>query len=129
MKIFNDNKQWNEKVNFIDDNNVFLGYDIGQCCCEHADWYINDKEVVDTGLAGQDIDDLNKTMEGFSFDTDYKSTLEPEEYELDCGGIEVFKLIKGEEVKFLHIFNAHNGYYGHGFTFKIGDKVLEEGGL
>mgnify|MGYP007079497782 CR=1 FL=1 len=30
MKIFQDNDAWNGKVNFVDENNVVLGYDMGQ---------------------------------------------------------------------------------------------------
>ena len=30
-----------EKINFIDENNVFVGYDLGQNCCENASWFIS----------------------------------------------------------------------------------------
>lgn len=44
MKIFTkENSNWDSKVNFVDENNVVLGYDLSQDCCEHADWFIADK--------------------------------------------------------------------------------------
>lgn len=30
---------------------------------------------------------------------------------------------------YLHIFNQHNGYYGHGFEMKINDKITQSGSL
>ncbi len=43
----------------------------------------------------------------------------------------IFRIIKGELdlPKYLHLYNYHNGYYGHGFQFKVGEKVIAEGGL
>ena len=35
MKIFEDNI----KVNFVDENNVFVGYDMRQSCCEQAGYF------------------------------------------------------------------------------------------
>ena len=41
MKIFEGNESsWDEKVNFVDENDVFVGYDIGQCCCEDVGWFM-----------------------------------------------------------------------------------------
>lgn len=50
--------------------------------------------------------------------------------ELDAGGMVAFKLVNGAgDEKYLHLFNCHNGYYGHGFEFKVGDEVVKEGCL
>jgi hypothetical protein len=40
MKKFEDNG----KINFVDENNVFMGYDMERSCCEVADWFISPKE-------------------------------------------------------------------------------------
>lgn len=41
-----------------------------------------------------------------------------------------FKLIaENMPSLFLHLFNCHNGYYGHGFEAKIGDETWKEGTL
>lgn len=46
----------------------------------------------------------------------------------DEGGMAVFRLI-GPSTKYLHIFNSHNGYYGHGFNFSVDGTIVQEGGL
>ena len=48
MKIFNKTGNWENKVNFVDENNVVLGYDMEQCCCEDAGWFISDNEETTT---------------------------------------------------------------------------------
>ena len=133
MKIFEGTPKgdYGEKVNFVDDNNVFVGYDMEQDCCEQADWFIADEVAVKMP------EKLNngEGLEGYSFDPNYmeeKDSLEysdMEENSLDEGGMVVFRLFGDGADKFLHLFNCHNGYYGHGFTFKIGDTVKHEGCL
>lgn len=112
------------KVNFVDENNVYLGYDTNQDCCEHADWFIADtpQEVLpETERKG--IPDLK----GFVFDTAFFKQVEGGDF--DCGGMAIFRIVNGEAEKFVHIFNTHNGYYGHGFDFAIGGKTAREGTL
>lgn len=124
MKIFNDKKDWSTKVNFVDENNVFVGYDTDQSCCEHADWFISDKPENEI----QERDDTPEKMEGWQFDREYFQEVESSS-DLDEGGMVRFRLSNGKEEKFLHLFNCHNGYYGHGFTFGVGDTVEREGCL
>jgi hypothetical protein len=45
--------------------------------------------------------------------------------EYECVG---FKLSGTTGVYYLVLFNVHNGYYAHGYNFKIGD-VTDEGYL
>lgn len=138
MRIFNKNKEWGgEKINFVDDNNVLVGYDMGQSCCEHADWFINDT-VSDKLVDREDIEG-DIIMEGWSFDTSYfkevdyleseYSTPEYSHNKLDDGGMVIFRLVNGDQEKFLHLFNCHNGYYGHGFEFQDGDDTIQSGVL
>jgi len=118
------------KINFVDTNNVFVGYDMGQSCCEKADWFILDQPAKFLP------DELNKEaqLDGFVFDCEYFMSLEylPAEGEegncLDSGGMVVFRLFvhKGHEIKhkYLHLFNQHNGYYSHGFEMTIDGKEI-----
>lgn len=41
-RIWNYTETFPDKVNFIDDNNVILGYSLGQDCCENAFWTISE---------------------------------------------------------------------------------------
>lgn len=132
MKIFKDQEEWYEKVNFVDKNNVLVGYDMGQSCCEHADWFISE-EIIIEGI--EDYVGKEFELEEYVFDKGYMNSpdlvKDEDGYsELDEGGIVVFKLIADSKPDlYLHIFNSHNGYYSHGFEFKDGDKVLRKGDL
>ena len=115
MKIFNQVQPWPYKVNFIDHNNVGVGYDMQQSCCEHADWFISKTEQEDIN-GGNFRDDLSEEqLRYYTFDINY--FVEVDAPGLDEGGMVRFKLnnLHGE-VAYLHLFNSHNGYYGHGFV-------------
>jgi len=131
-----------EKVNFVDSNNVFVGYGLGQDCCEYADWFIDTKihdrvvtSIFDENLV--DYDELKlkthkerRDLKGFVFDKDFYRIIESKDNDcgLDAGGMAVFRIVKGEAEKFIHIFNCHNGYYAHGFEF--GEKhIIQDGSL
>ena len=112
------------KVNFVDENNVFLGYDLEQNCCEQADWF-----VADTPQEGQPETESKGTpdLEGFVFDPAFFKQVDGGDF--DSGGMAIFRIVNGGDEKFIHIFNAHNGYYGHGFEFTVGGKAVREGNL
>lgn len=132
MKVFNEtNSIWPGKVNFVDDNNVLVGYDMKQDCCEHADWYIIDEiDANGTRIKEETYSNLQPTeLPGYNFDPDFCEQYNASH--LDGGGIAVFKLVKRathwngmdqDSVKYLHLFNSHNGYYGHGFTMSVPTK-------
>ena len=133
MKVFDTvDNIWSEKVNFVDKNNVFLGYDTGQICCEHADWFVAD-EVAKSLLKTKYIENI----EDYVFDTSFFETVTHVEdgdmdsswNALDEGAMVVFKITSKHGDKYIHLFNCHNGYYGHGFEFKIGDEVKIAHGL
>ena len=135
MKIFNKTEPFADKVNFIDDNNVVLGYDTSQLCCETADWFIADK--VTPELLSYDGDDINVDLEGWNFDRFFFQEIDYVEggnsnhkyNDLNEGGMVVFRITKGNQEKFLHLYNCHNGYYSHGFEFKNGKQIIQDGSL
>jgi hypothetical protein len=118
-----------DKVNFVDKNNVFVGYDLSQDCCEDANWFISDiaEDAVysENGYEKRKIE--NPEVEEYVFDTTYFKQIQPDE--LDKGEMVIFKLINMDKVLYLHLYNAHNGYYGHGFDAKIGDTSWQDGCL
>jgi hypothetical protein len=111
------------KVNFVDENNVLLGYDTNQNCCERADWFIADYPMsAEPETKRESIPDLK----GFVFDIAFYKYVDGGEF--DGGGMAIFHIVNGDTEKFVHIFNAHNGYYTHGFDFTIiGGKTIREG--
>jgi len=120
MKVFISGSWWS-KVNFVDENNVCLGYDLSQNCCENADWFISDKVETKIIKRTEDAPDLN----GFVFDCDFFQKIEGDEFE--DGGMAVFRIKSKTAEKFIHIYNAQNGYYSHGFNLKVSGEVLREG--
>lgn len=122
MKIFTKESGWSEKVNFVDENNVLVGYSMAQHCCEQADWFISDrieKEIKDK----KEFDLTN-----YKFDINF--FVESSEGEYDELNIAIFRLINNKgSTLFLHLFNCHNGYYSHGFEFKNNNEIIKEGSL
>lgn len=125
MKVFNKSEgPWSSKVNFVDDNNVMLGYDMAQDCCEHADWFISNK--VENQIIERTEDEPN--LDGFNFDREFFQEVRNAS-EFEEGYMAVFRIVNGVDEKFIHIFNCHNGYYSHGFDFKIGNETMRYGNL
>lgn len=134
MRIFNDtNSPWSEKVNFVDRNNVLVGYDMSQRCCEDAGWFMAEgitpfrySENYEHSYC--DHNGAHEGLEEYVFDADFFSA--PESPDLGAGEMAVFRLVAdGLPVLYLHLFNAHNGYYSHGFVMKHGEEVAREGDL
>ena len=111
---------WGEKVNCVDRANTVVGYDLSQQCCEHAGWYISESRRAD--------DDEKTTFQGDleSYLID-RAFFEQVAQKSDGNGIARFRLFAdGKPDLFLHIYNAHNGYYGHGFVVIHSGQVVKE---
>lgn len=131
MIIFNKAEPWPNKVNFVDENNVMLGYDLDQSCCECAGWFIHSSvlPIIPTDENGKKIEYSNLSpintitdLEDWVFDTGFIATIK-DERNLDEGKIVVFRITRDKAERFIHIYNCHNGYYSHGFTFSGHGKV------
>ncbi len=130
MKIFDKVEGWETKVNFVDNHNVMLGYDMGQQCCEQADWFIASRPATQlprrfrkNNVKAPETPNLS----GWRFDTKYFKELTFGTYGDDH--VAIFRIVRGKRKKYIHIFNCHNGYYGHGFEFKVDAEVVKEGCL
>lgn len=133
MRIFENVESFASKVNFVDENNVLVGYDTAPQCCEHADWFLchdecNEPKARDNGLFTEEF------LSQYKFDTTYFYEVTPAKkggYSvLDEGGMVRFKLVAYDNKPlYLHIFNVHNGYYSHGFESSINGIAWKNGGL
>jgi hypothetical protein len=120
MKIF----ERDYKINFVDDNNVFVGFDNDQNCCEDFGWKITKEFPADCFKESEE--EIN--LDGFQFDVAYfKKVIESDT--LDTIEAVVFRLTNGNEEIFLTLWNHHNGYYSHGFEMKAGDECIFSGDL
>lgn len=110
MLIKETNAGWSKKINFIDRNDNFVGYDWSGQCCESFGYYFA-TEVTEHGPSHQ------PEHEGFYFDTSV-SAIDVEytgEYTDEDAGV-AFKCINDAgAVIYLHLTNSHNGYYSHGW--------------
>ena len=131
---------WHEKVNFVDTDNVVLGYDTSVQCCEQAGWFISDTPIRDgsfwTELDELQVDMVKGTpvvMKNYSFDPTFMETLNGDSCGCDSGGMAIFRIVyknnKIQGQKFLHIYNAHNGWYSHGFHFTVDTAKPIKGSL
>ena len=108
MKIF----EREGKINFVDENNVFLGYDMNSLCCENADWFIAD--TPQTRIQEREDGEF-PDLSGWAFDPVFFHLGRGED--LGDGAMAIFLIVKEGAEKFVHIYNAQNGYYSHGFKF------------
>lgn len=101
-------------INFIDENDLYIGFDDDQSCCEYADWFVSDlpdtpsefcSDMPPHDLNGWNFVDLRILPDTFQ---------DVEDPHVDEGGHIAFMIVHPEYgTKWLHFFNIQNGYYGH----------------
>lgn len=136
MKIFErtSDKGYGNRINFVDENNVVVGYDFGEQCCESFG-YVFVSEVPKILHFGSeqdhpDVASLEFDHSKYVFDPKFFINNIPTNLKYDCGYVCAFRLVSIEEPDiFLLLYNVQNGYYSHGFDMKIGDTVLQKGEL
>jgi hypothetical protein len=133
MKYFKPSSDfWVCKVNFVDENNLLVGFDYSSLCCENFGWYINkssDELFLDDNHTSKHINDF---LEGWVFDPQYFKETDNKNDVDSFGTVKnqaVFRLVKGDEELFLHLFNVHNGYYSHGFEMSNDGAPIHAGML
>ena len=100
MKVFDKNNKWN----FVDDNNVFVGYESGSCCCEDYGYLLTREVPKSEGVGTLP----NSDADGYVFDTNFfKEEAAPRGND---GGMVTFRLTKeNEKDLYLTLYNIHNG--------------------
>ena len=130
MIILDKPKGWDNKVNFVDENNVFLGYDLNQQCCENAGWFISDKiesEILEPAPTVQIHELRPYVFDPYFFQGGVQDT-DPDWEE----SLAIFKLVSPEvesKPKYIHLYNVHNGYYAHGFVIRVRGNIIKDGSL
>lgn len=124
MRIF----QAKGKINFVDTNDVYVGFDNFQCCCESFGFFFSN--TIPSKLP-DNFDKENKPgdLEDYVFDMSFFKKNQPND-QWNEENFVTFRLaaMRWREV-FLTLYNCHNGYYGHGFTVEHGGITVREGGL
>jgi hypothetical protein len=121
-----------EKDNFVDENGVFVGFDNNSNCCEEFGYFFT--PTMDTTF--EDAIRINKSqidLPNLRFDPSFFGELpyKKDSWTQDAGGNACFRLVGHDkpDEKFLVIYNHHNGYYSHGFTFANAKDCLQQGYL
>lgn len=121
-------ESYSKKINFVDRNNVIVGYDYEQDCCESFGWQVTASSIVTSEELF--VEQKVYELDGYVFDRSFFMQRNLVGNDSDKESVATFRLLKRDAPdKFLHIFNFHNGYYSHGFTFSNNDKVIREGAL
>lgn len=128
MKIMDGQGHWGEgRINFVDENNVFVGFDSSQGYCEEFGFFLTKEKP-----AGKRPADALEGLDfpGFNFDTSFTPVQGLLPSNDTDGGSLTFRLVNAEgEELFLTIYNHHNGYYAHGYEMKNGEATVAEGAL
>lgn len=124
MRVFTPtNTPWH-KVNFVDGNNVLVGFNMDSNCCESFGYSIRSEISTD----GSEETPAESELEPYFFDPAFTPVENGGPY--DEGGSISWRLVaEGLPPLFLTLFNYHNGYYSHGFTVEKDGKVVREGSL
>ena len=102
-----------DKVNFIDENDIFVGCDLGQFCCEKAGYFLSYKDDEQYVFKGNTVIEKDE-IKGYIFDTKFFKCVKTATDWEDEGGQVCFRLTsKGKKDIYLHLYNSHNGYYAH----------------
>jgi len=115
------------KYNFVDENNVFVGFDSFGQCCERFGYFFS-KEIpleIDTT---EDQKSINFKEENYIFDIGFFKEDVGNEY----GGFVTFRLFDKNDRKdciYLNLYNIHEGYYAHGFEMTVSGKNLRSGSI
>lgn len=117
MKMFD----YGFSVNFIDEDDVFLGYRLEQSCCEKAGyglfWDGNCRKKIDY----DNDNELNEILEGYYFDVKFmRKYYDGKNTDTNYA---LFRIKKdGEKNIYISLSNKHNGYYAHGFELAKVDR-------
>lgn len=119
------------KINFVDDNNVLVGFDYRASCCECFGYFISELEPVNCQNISYDHEPIGGNynliicseydFSEYNFDTNY--------FKNDFNEYVIFKITNNQKSLYLCLYNHHNGYYGHGFHMEIGGKTIASGVL
>lgn len=118
------------KINFVDQNNVFVGFDFEQSCSETFGYFFSWTKPAQVMVQEDTLveETWKAVLEEYVFDTEYREELQHLAF-LDAGSAVVFRLVQGSTELFLCLYNSHNGYYSHGFTVEKDCKEVFSGRL
>jgi hypothetical protein len=124
IQVFDVNHGFGGKVNFVDDENVVVGYDTDTQCCEDAGWCVlRSLPQHSASLAPGMPDKFDFANYRFDPNTQPVELSLPSETEAVA-----FRLVsQHNQEAWLILHNTHNGYYAHGWARKGPGIAYEDG--
>lgn len=109
------------RIKTSDAGDVLVCIDDGQSCCERYGYFSSDDDL--NQYVGANLNDIELVDTALKVESLKENDLE---YGFDGGGIQFvnFKTSKGTFQ--LAVYNAHNGYYGHGILVAVGENIIHQ---
>jgi hypothetical protein len=129
MKIFTNMEG---KVNFVDQNNVFVGYDFIADCCETFGFTLFQGDQVlyeQNNDCKEPLGPCPVDLEPYFFNTTYFREVRTSDGSTAFAEFELISLDSTQPILYLHIYNNHDDSYYHGFTFQQDDQIIKQGWL
>lgn len=129
IKVISCDKGFSSSTNFVDDHNRLVGFEEKRHCCEVFGWGFCKFSSEDEAKAFMNHSSKGDEFEGLPRvpEPDLSNAYFAEEQPFMTGG--KFKIEGSPDCNWLILYNFHNGFYWHGFTYKHGDEEIYEGGL
>lgn len=100
-----------------DDHVIHVLISNGQSCCEN--WGYLSSEDDHEQFIGAELREIVLTDKALK-----QSKVEESGYYEDEGGIQFVDFVTDKGIFQLAVYNAHNGYYGHGIVVATDDEIL-----
>lgn len=103
------------KINFVDNHNIVIGYDLSQQCCENAGWFFDHQVYSEFPNISEKQFSGTAPLEDYNIDPNFFNEIKGD------NAMVTFRFFSPTQPDiYLHLFNMSNGYYGHGFYLNIG---------
>ena len=102
-----------------DEESFYVLIDNGQSCCESWGYFSSEDDMND--FIGAELLEIDLTDTALN-----KQKFEDSDYYEDGGGIQFVDFKTSTGTFQLAVYNAHNGYYGHGIVIARGSTILLE---
>jgi hypothetical protein len=98
-------------------HSFFVLIDNGQSCCESWGYFSSEDDL--NQFLGAELKEINLTDTALN-----QQEFEESGYYDDGGGIQFVDFVTDKGVFQLAVYNAHNGYYGHGILVAKDNEIL-----
>ncbi len=101
-----------------DEHIIYVLIDNGQSCCESWGYFASEDDL--NQFIGAELREINLTDTALNKEKVEKSDY----YDGNSGGIQFVDFITDKGTFQLAVYNAHNGYYGHGIVVAIDNDII-----